>query len=317
MLRRHPRRIAISALFTAVVAGTLVGCSSTDGSSGTRAEPTDSVERSVGEPTAAGSSGNQVQELYVVRGAEAVADRIGDAYRLTIDVPEDDVLVFDDRPHRGASHMTVGELVTAWPTVFAGDPPNAALSAGGDGGEIDVAVELTEPVWDERAGRLTVTARPIGDDSGSRLPSTMRSAALFIDDAQTTISLNLTNLTQIPLTIQSAMPEIGTWTSWQPLAIGLEFGVGSDNGPTLEIGYFNPTPGVAFTAQLTLAGELQNFWQLTVAWDAGGSPSVTLTQLSGQGIALSGQPLVPGEPAQLKNLNPAGGAANYQAIFAT
>lgn len=300
----------------AVAAGVLLLASACTKDTDPSARPT-AGDRKLGEPVAAAATGTPVEQLYVVHGADGRTERSADVNRLTIDVPDDDVLVFDDRPHRGASHVTVADLVEAWPSTFAGDPPNAAVSATGPDGEpVDVAVELTDPSWEPATGQLTVTARTIGDDRGSQLPERLSGVSLFIDSAQNTISLNLTNLTQVLLQIQSASPDISTWESSQSPTIGWDFGEGSSNGPSLSISYTNPDPGVPFVAEFLLVGDYQNQWQLQLEWDAQGNPSASVTQFDGEGVGLVNEQVEAGVAVRLEDLNPDyGQTANYQVVF--
>jgi hypothetical protein len=253
--------------------------------------------------------------LFVVQGRTARAERHGKAWALSMKVPDGKVVWFSDRPLRRSSHMTVRRFLASWKSFgFDRDPPNAALAGTRGKTDHDIVVELRKPKWNASRDELTFLVQPL--DKGVRIPRDLDDVSLFVDSAQQTIQLNVTNLTQVLLQVQSAMPDISTWTSSQSPGIGWDFGEGSANGPSLNIAYTNPNPGVAFAAQLMLVGDYGNQWQLTVAWDGNGNPSATLTQFSGQGIGLMNQQHQLGVPVQLANLNPDyGQTANYQVIF--
>jgi hypothetical protein len=253
--------------------------------------------------------------LFVVQGRSARAERHGKAWTVSVKVPNEKVVWFTDRPLRRSSHMPVRKFVRSWKSYgFDQDPPNAALAGTRGTKDHDIPVELRKPAWNASRKELSFSVTPL--QKGTQIPRTLDDVSLFVDDAQDTIQLNLTNLTQVGLQIQSAAPDISTWTSAQSPTIGWDFGEGSANGPSLNIGYTNPNPGVAFVAQFILVGDYQNQWQLMVTWDGNGSPSATITQFSGQGIGLMNQQNQLGVPVQLPNLNPDyGQTANYQVVF--
>lgn len=321
-----PRRWRGAAVVLLVL--TASGCTGNDaedagsreGSSASEpSEPTTSAVAEAAPPLGQPTADDAAELLFVIQGGTASASARDDgSWELVIDVPEDDVLTFEDRPHRGAHHGTVQDFVDTWAAFgFDDDPPNAAVTGHSeDGPAVDVAVELRDPSWDAAAGRLTISASPIGDDAGHTLPERFAEVSLFIDDAQNTIQVNLVNLSPVPLSIQSASPDISTWISDQSPAIGFDFGEGSTNGPGLNLGLANPRPGVEFVAQLILVGDYDNQWQLELEWDDNGNPMASLEQLSGQGLGVVEQPAQPGAPPGLTNLNPGSGqTADYQVVW--
>jgi len=57
-------------------------------------------------------------------------------------------------------------------------------------------------------------------------------------------------------------------------------------------------------------------WQITLAWDGDGNPSVQATRRVGDAINLAGQPAGTPGPFTLQNMLPAeGSTATYQAVF--
>jgi len=223
---------------------------------------------------------------------------------------------FTDRPLRRSSRLSPEKFVAEWVrNGFRDDPPNAAFTGVDGSATFDLVVELRDPHWNATAHTMTFTVTPL--DPKATLPASVDDdVSLFVDAAQNTINLNITNLTQIPLQIQSASPDISTWTSSQSPGIGYDFGEGSSNGPSVNMGYTSPNPGVGFIAQLILVGPYNNVWQLQLQWDGNGNPSANITRFSGQGMNLLGQQAAVGTPVVLANLNPDDGqTANYQIVF--
>jgi len=75
-------------------------------------------------------------------------------YTLTLDDPDARVVYFTDRPRRSTGTVPLDSFLAEWSNRadgFAGDPPNAALSAG----DRVVVVELTDPVSDGSTLRYT------------------------------------------------------------------------------------------------------------------------------------------------------------------
>lgn len=299
--------------FLGIYALIVAGCAA-DGHKATAPAPT-TARSTTAAAHAAAKSSNGSEILFVVQGHDATALKTGDAWQLSVAVNDAPVVWFTDRPLRHSSRLSAEKFVAEWArNGFASDPPNAALTGVGGGKTYDVVVELRNPKWNATTKTLTFDVKPL--ENNSSVPSALDEVSLFVDDAQNTISLNIINLTQVLLQIQSASPDISTWTSSQSPTIGWDFGEGSSNGPSLNISYTNPNPGVAFVGQFILVGNYQNQWQLTVRWDGNGNPSATITQFSGQGVGLMNQHVQPGVPVTLANLNPDYGQnANYQVVF--
>jgi len=212
-------RAAAALVLTALAA---VACSSGGGGRDASAGPT-AIGRAVASTKTAGRSAapsrtGAVSQLYVVRGTPGTTARDGERWALTLAVPDGDVLAFDDRPRRGAHHITVAELADSWDRFgFADDPPNAALSGtSSKGTPIDVAVELADPHWDPATHTFAVSARTIGTDADTELPPALAEGSLFIDDAQQTIAINVINLASDPLVVSSATSSLDQWSGRRP-----------------------------------------------------------------------------------------------------
>lgn len=103
------------------------------------------------------------------------------------------VTAFTDRPARDAELIATTDFVAAWPTLFAGDPPNAVLVERAPGGAAE-SVVLTlgtpalgpdglvfsaQPVAGELPSHLTALA----DGAGAAKPAEFNSVSLFIDSS--------------------------------------------------------------------------------------------------------------------------------------
>ncbi len=284
---RTPRRTAATLVVAAGAAVAVMGLAACSGDRADDASATTSTVASasgetsaVGDPVAASApvSPDAVDpgDLFVVEGTDGTAEPDGDAWTVTM-VVDADVLAFTDRPARGASRMSPSNLVEDWASYgFADDPPNAALTAEvGDGDDVDLAVELAEPRWDEAADRLTVTARPIGDDIGAELPTSLDSVRLFIDDAGQDVELWISVQAGGPVTVLDAG---GTQlTACTQVYGGQNFLVPPGCNATVA----NPTPGVASSVSMRFGSTSVNWltieWDVTIQFEADGTVSGTVS----------------------------------------
>jgi hypothetical protein len=88
-------------------------------------------------------------------------------------------LYFSDRPERIEGHLRTSRVIANWAegeNSFASDPPNAVLSAFGNGNVANVTVELSEPRLTD--GNLTYDVKVL---DGS-VPGRFAEASLFIDN---------------------------------------------------------------------------------------------------------------------------------------
>ena len=134
---------------------------------------------------------NEAQpEWLMVMNAETgefQKDTTGADYTLTLVWVDEEMLAFTDRPERQAQTWDTAAFLDAWASEFAGDPPNAVISANG----VRVAVTLSNPqaiggtfteiVQDSgpMTGAVTFTATPL---PGQEPPtSVINQPTLFID----------------------------------------------------------------------------------------------------------------------------------------
>ena len=135
---------------------------------------------------------NEAQpEWLMVMNAETgefQKDTTGADYTLTLVWVDEEMLAFTDRPEREAQTWDTAAFLDAWASEFAGDPPNAVVSANG----VRVAVTLSNPqaiggtfeevVQDSgpMTGAVTFTATPL---PGQEPPTSLiTQPTLFIDD---------------------------------------------------------------------------------------------------------------------------------------
>ena len=115
-------------------------------------------------------------------------DTAGADYKLILTGVDAQMLAFTDRPERQAQTWDTAAFLDAWASEFAGDPPNAVVSANG----VRVAVTLSTPqsiggtfeevVQDSgpMTGAVTFAATPL---PGQEPPtSVINQPTLFIDD---------------------------------------------------------------------------------------------------------------------------------------
>jgi len=123
--------------------------------------------------------GYPVSELYVVATEQAqLRDKV-----LTLTGPNSKVIWFTDRPERKSGAADTRVFIANWPKgedSFEVDPPNAVLvGSDADGDEIEIAMELTEPKWDE--GELSLRVLPLSQPLPKSLD--LGDAHLFIDNS--------------------------------------------------------------------------------------------------------------------------------------
>ena len=180
---RRLRRSAMIAVagVAAVAAG---ACSSADPAADVAPTAAASAP-AVGEETAAGAAAPGL--LYVQRAATGATtlDANGSG-TLVLEGVDADTVWFQDRPGRDAGRSTTSEFVDGWAADgFADDPPNGALELlGVDGGASTHVVELRDPSWDDRAGRLEYAITLA--DGEEPPPVSFGEVSLFIDDAGST-----------------------------------------------------------------------------------------------------------------------------------
>ena len=123
--------------------------------------------------------------LMVMNAETGEFQPAGDTYTLTLAGVDAEMLAFTDRPEREAQTWDTSEFLDDWANEFAGDPPNAVVSANG----VRVAVTLSDPrvgmsarddgAVTPSAGAVTFTATPL---PGQEPPtSVINQPTLFID----------------------------------------------------------------------------------------------------------------------------------------
>jgi hypothetical protein len=147
---------------------------------------------STGSAAAAATTTAAPGNLYVVEAESGRAVKTGEAtWRLRL--RDTSVLWFTDRPIRRSGFQGIARFVDAWPAIFRGAPPNAALLLPTRPADASpIAVELTHPRYNRRSGGASFTLRPEAattHDMGAwlaRLEPTGKTRTgrivLFIDD---------------------------------------------------------------------------------------------------------------------------------------
>jgi len=119
-----------------------------------------------------------ISELYVLSAQSAELN--GD--RLTLMGLDPKVIWFAERPARQAGRADTEVFVANWPVgddSFEVDPPNAALvGSNGDDEEVELVLELMDPVWN--GPELTLRIVPVETPLPRRL--SLRFAHMFIDN---------------------------------------------------------------------------------------------------------------------------------------
>lgn len=142
-----------------------------------------------------GGSGRWLGSLSAAGGTWGEPEADG-ARTLTLTGVDDHVVVFEDRPARGAGIVATASAVDHWDDVFGDDPPNAVLvehDAERERGSASTVVTLTEPSYDAGEGVLQLRAERVrneeqaGENSGREadLPASFEAASLFIDAVYT------------------------------------------------------------------------------------------------------------------------------------
>lgn len=131
-------------------------------------------------------------------GGTLEADASG-TIRLTLDGPGPRLIQYADRPGRTAEWLSLDSFVAAWPALFAGDPPNAALSwapAMPDHVPGMLVVELGEPILaaDPATLGFPVIVAPVGGEDllatdwpDRSTPLRLDSPSLAIDGAASSV----------------------------------------------------------------------------------------------------------------------------------
>jgi hypothetical protein len=147
---------------------------------------------STGSGAAAATTTAAPGNLYVVEAESGRAVKTGGAtWRL--ELRDTSVLWFTDRPIRRSGFQGIARFVDAWPAIFRGAPPNAALLLPSrPAGASPIAVELTKPRYNRGSGVASFTLRPEAattHDMGAwlaRLEPTEKTRTgrivLFVDD---------------------------------------------------------------------------------------------------------------------------------------
>jgi hypothetical protein len=221
----RPRRHRIPhgrSLFIVLLVVTLFVAASCSATGEEAAEPaTTTIGASgAGDPVGAGDAARGTQQLFTVQGEAGTAAPSDQDWTVIVDVESGRMLQFTDRPQRDAAHIEVADFVDDWSAYgFDADPPNGTITGTTpDGTEVDVAAELTAPSWDEPTSTLTVTATPIGADSGATLPNSFDQLSLFIDDAAVYRSIRtiIRNSSNETFTVEGFAVESGVWGHPRP-----------------------------------------------------------------------------------------------------
>lgn len=115
------------------------------------------------------------------------------ALTLTLRDVDPMVTAFTDRPARDAELVTTTDFVAAWPTLFAGDPPNAVLVRRAPGGAAEsVVLTLGTPTLgadgvvfpaQQVAGDLPDHLTALADGARPPGPGDFDAVSLFIDSS--------------------------------------------------------------------------------------------------------------------------------------
>jgi hypothetical protein len=134
-----------------------------------------------------------VELLYVANGKSGTVTPSGGKgrYKLTLNGVGHQVIAFADRPRRDTLNMKTKDFFSQWSSVFAKDPPNAAVDLLAAGKGSTFVFELSNPQYS--GSRVTFDARKLGRATGglshyqrqlaNNLPSRFGEASLFIDRA--------------------------------------------------------------------------------------------------------------------------------------
>lgn len=158
-----------------------------------------SAENGTLSPAAGGSGGEAGAAEGEAGGTGTERDGGGQAFTLTLEDADANVVVFTDRPERKAGTEPLAEFVDGWERRgFNDDPPNAALEVSQDSGEpVSSVFELSNPRYDEAASSLSFEAAELGTEPSTslagfaaeddqELPASFAEASLFIDNASAT-----------------------------------------------------------------------------------------------------------------------------------
>lgn len=116
--------------------------------------------------TASSSTTSAPAEPVEAFFSQTAAGATIDGEAVTLTGVSSSVLVVDTRPDRGFARMPIAEFVDSWDDRFAGDPPNAILTAEVDGTEKSGAFVLSSPIYDPDAGTLVYSATSLAGSDG-------------------------------------------------------------------------------------------------------------------------------------------------------
>lgn len=133
---------------------------------------------------AEGSVGSTLSYLFVIDAESGESD----GTTLTLSGVDQKVVRFADRPNRLLDHLTPGEFVELWHAgLFAGDPPNAAVSWFESGAVHSSAVEITHVAIEDESLLLEYDELQDVDPISQRsrpLSGPIRQVSVVVDSAQ-------------------------------------------------------------------------------------------------------------------------------------
>jgi hypothetical protein len=159
-----------------------------------------SAAKTTTSSASAGPKTTQTDALFVVNGKAGTATApTNGSFPLVITGVNHDAVFFTDRPVHDSGLVGVDRMLDMLAKGHEGPPNGAVEVQNGAQGPVVAAVELTSPQYDPAAGTLTAQARILPKTLGphlhhydtrlaSQLPASFTNAALFIDNAITTVS---------------------------------------------------------------------------------------------------------------------------------
>lgn len=139
-----------------------------------------------------------INYLFLLEAASGAYDPAPDGLTgtITLTAPDSNIQWFSDRPERLAGHRPLSTFLDYWDRLgFAQSAPNAAISLPNGSPEQDTMIfTMGKPRWESSTSSLSFVATRLDDVQPGRLqaqaaradgglPSTFRSAVLFIDNA--------------------------------------------------------------------------------------------------------------------------------------
>lgn len=180
-MHRSPRIVGTTAaLILLALVAACGGSRSSDGaassSSGSSQDAADTT--GLGEPTSSGEAGSRRAEwLFALTADSATASDT----ELTLRGTSPTVVAFTDRPERASRVLSTPGLLLQWPALFAGDPPNAAISGTADGAQVESTVEIVAASPGASPGEVRLGIRSLGSEP---LPASLADVTLVVDDVQ-------------------------------------------------------------------------------------------------------------------------------------